>query len=272
MIVLWIVLAIILFVAILFILATRCRHGHEGLSALRGWAYAHRGLHGGGVPENSMAAFERALDAGYGIELDVHLTSDRGLAVIHDAALIRTTGADGYVEDLTTHQLSDYKLEGTEGTIPQLKDVLELFAGKAPLIIELKCERNNYAELCEEVCKAMEGYTGAYCMESFDPRCIRWLRKNRPDIIRGQLAENYFAGTKAKIPGLLKFILTHQLLNFLILPDFVAYRFKDRKNLGNLLAEKVWRVQSVSWTLRNIEDHRIAVAENRIPIFEKYLP
>ena len=262
----------IVLIAILFLLATRCRHGHEGLSALRGWSYAHRGLHGNGVPENSMDAFRRALEAGYGVELDVHLLSDGGLAVIHDAALVRTTGAEGVVEDLTTQQLSDYRLEGTDQRIPTFEEVLNLFAGKVPLIIELKCERNNYAALCDAVCRAMDGYKGAYCMESFDPRCIRWLYKNRPDIIRGQLSENYFACTKAKLPGLLKFILGNHLMNFLTVPDFVAYRFKDRKSVSNFVVEKIWRAQSVTWTLRNMDEHKIAVEENRIPIFEYYMP
>ena len=76
------------------LLTLRGRTGHPGLEALRGWGYAHRGLHGDGVPENSMAAFKAALDHGYGIELDIHLLKDGNLAVIHDASLKRTAGAD----------------------------------------------------------------------------------------------------------------------------------------------------------------------------------
>ena len=102
MITLLIILAV---VAVLFVLSTMCRKGNEGLKPLQGWAYAHRGLHGDGVPENSMAAFKAALEGGYGIELDIHLMKDGKLAVIHDASLKRTAGADITIEELTEEDL-----------------------------------------------------------------------------------------------------------------------------------------------------------------------
>ena len=141
-----------------YLLALRGRTGHPGLSALRGWNYAHRGLHSPGVPENSLAAFRAAVEHGYGAELDVHLLKDGGLAVIHDSKLIRTTGREGRVEDLTTAELKNYPLEGTEETIPTFREVLEVFSGRTPLIIELKPEGNNHAALCKAACEAMQGY------------------------------------------------------------------------------------------------------------------
>ena len=78
---------LILLLAVLCILATSGRTKYPKLDTLKGWAYAHRGLHGNGLPENSMAAFKAALDGGYGIELDIHLTKDGDLAVIHDSSL-----------------------------------------------------------------------------------------------------------------------------------------------------------------------------------------
>ena len=266
-----IIIALVLII-LLYALSTMCRKGHPGLQSLRCWSYAHRGLHGDGVPENSMEAFRLARDAGYGVELDVHLLADGELAVIHDALLKRTTGAEGYIEDLTAEQLAEYKLEGTEQTIPLFSDVLALFDGKAPLIVELKAERGNCAALCRKACQMLDGYHGDYCMESFDPRCIHWLRKNRPDIVRGQLTENYFKTPGSKLPWYLKFVLANQMLNFMILPDFVAYRFSDRKCFSNFLTENLWGAQSVSWTLKNREQWETAVEENRIPIFEGFRP
>ena len=104
----WFLLAIPVLAAA-YVLATCCRKGHPGLSDLQGWRYAHRGLHGAGVPENSMAAFRKALDMGYGMELDVHLLKDGSLAVLHDHSLKRTANADVSIEDLTADQLKNPK-------------------------------------------------------------------------------------------------------------------------------------------------------------------
>lgn len=255
-----------------YVLCLRGRTGHPGLNALQDWSYAHRGLHDAARPENSMSAFRAALDAGYGVELDVHLLKDGGLAVIHDELLKRTTGADGNVEDLTTAQLREYRLEGTGETIPTLQQVLALFDGKAPLIIELKPVGNNYGALCRTVCDALADYKGPYCMESFDPRCVYWLKKHAPQVIRGQLTENFLVAKKSPVPWVIRFCLTGQLFNFMTRPDFVAYKFADRKRLGNTLVRKLWGVQGVTWTLKDQSQHTDAVTEGWIPIFEDYTP
>ena len=260
------------FVAILYILALRCRKDHPGLQALRGWAYAHRGFHGDGVPENSMKAFQLALEKGYGVELDVHLMADGELAVIHDASLKRTAGADVRIEDLTKADLDSYFLEGTTVKIPLLRDVLTLFAGKAPLIVELKPERNNHAALAQAVCDQLEEYRGAYCLESFDPRCIQWLSKHRPDLIRGQLTENFFKSPDSKLPWSIKFLMVTQLMNFLSVPDFIAYRFSDRKRLGNFVCRRIWGAQGVTWTIKSKKDFDEAVKDGWLPIFEGFRP
>lgn len=265
-------LIILVVVAALYVLSTMCRKGHKGLDALRGWAYAHRGLHGNGVPENSMEAFRAALEGGYGIELDVHLMKDGKLAVIHDASLKRTAGADVRIEDLTEAELPNYPLEGTDESIPLFSQVLALYAGKAPIIIELKAERGNHAALAKAVCDLMDGYNGPYCMESFDPRCVAWLTKHRPDIVRGQLTENFVANARSPLPILLKFILTHQIENFLIRPDFVACKFADRKTLSSFLARKFWGAQGVTWTLKSQDEYDTAVKEGWLPIFEGFRP
>lgn len=266
-----ILLIVLVLLAVLYVLALRGRTGHPGLEMLRNWNYAHRGLHNSERPENSMAAFRVALEHGYGIELDIHLMKDGNLAVIHDSSLKRTAGAEVKIEDLTTADLDQYRLNGTDEKIPEFRQVLDLFAGKAPLIVELKPNGGNHAALTEAACNMLADYQGPYCLESFDPRCIYWLKKNRPELIRGQLTENYFV-SQSPLPGMLKFLLANQLENFLTLPDFVAYRYADRKNLGNFIVRKVWGVQGVTWTLRNPKEQETAVAEGWIPIFENYEP
>lgn len=266
-----IVLISLILVAFLFLYLVKGRSGHEGLAALRGWAYAHRGLHSVGIPENSMAAFRAAKDGGYGVELDVHLMQDGSLAVIHDSSLKRTAGSDVMIEDLTAEQLQAYTLEGTEEKIPLLSQILELFQGEVPLIVELKPANGNQGALSKAVCDLMESYQGAYCVESFDPRCIAWLRKNRNKVIRGQLTEDFFH-SNSPLPWCLKFALKHQLLNVVARPDFVAYRYKDRKTVSNFICRKIWGMQGVSWTIRTPEEYAIAVREGWIPIFENFTP
>jgi len=266
-----IALIILAAIILVYLFSLSGRTGHPGLKNLRGFSYAHRGLHGEGRPENSMAAFRAARDAGYGIELDVHLLADGNLAVIHDSHLKRTTGLEGRVEDLTTQELQTCFLEGTEETIPEFSQVLELYQGKAPLVVELKCVAGNYARLCQTACQMLDHYQGVYCLESFDPRCVWWLKKNRPELIRGQLVEDF---TKAKppVPWILRFLMTHQMLNFLIRPDFVAHKYSERKNLSNFLARKLWRLQGVSWTLKSQAEYDTAIAEGLLPIFENFNP
>lgn len=265
-------LIILLVLAVLFALSVRCRRGHKGLEALRGWDYAHRGLHSEGIPENSMAAFRAALDGGFGIELDIHLLKDGSLAVFHDGTLERMTGREGRPEDLTGEELKDYPLAGTQETIPLFSQVLALYDGKAPIIVELKPVDGNHAALCEAACKMLDGYQGVYCLESFDPRCIYWLKKNRPELVRGQLSEDFVHNPKSPLPGYMKFLLTHQLENFLTLPDFVAYKFADRKTLSVFLARRLWGAQGVTWTVTSREDLETAHKEGWLPIFEGFLP
>lgn len=267
-----IVLGIVIILFVLYVLSTYCRHGHKGLEMLRGWSYAHRGLHGNGIPENSLAAFSEAVKAGYGSELDVHLLADGELAVIHDSLLLRTTGAQGRIEDLTVDQLGNYYLEGTDQTIPLLSQVLGLYAGSAPLIVELKPVGDNVDALCKKTCELLDNYNGVYCVESFDPRCVHWFRKNRPEIVRGQLTENFFKSQTSKLPAVLKFALKAQIFNFLTRPDFVAYKYADRKVFSNFLCRRIWGAEGVSWTLETQEEYNTAVKEGWIPIFENFRP
>lgn len=265
-------LIILAVIFLLWLLALRGRNGHPGWEKLLGWSYAHRGLHDGEKPENSMAAFRAALEKGYGIELDIHLLKDGNLAVMHDSSLKRTAGFDIPIEDLTTEDLAKFRLKGSDEPIPLFQQVLDLFGGKAPLIVELKAVGTNHAALCKAACDMLDKYDGPYCMESFDPRCLMWLKKNRPDILRGQLSENYLKGGKSPLPKVLQWILGNNLMNFLTRPDFIAYHFQTRKTFSNWLCRKVWRMRSVSWTLISQEEYDTAILEGWIPIFEGFKP
>ncbi|NLU24759.1 MAG: glycerophosphodiester phosphodiesterase [Clostridiales bacterium] len=272
------VLLIILIIIILLELWTLllwCRRGHPAWKTLGLFRYAHRGLHDKerGIPENSMAAFRRAIDNAYGAELDVHLLKDGRLAVIHDASLKRTAGADVQVEDLTAEELKQYRLEGTEEQIPLLEEVLALFADRTPLVVEIKAERGNHAALTKATCEMLDRFPVQYCMESFDPRVLLWLRRNRPEIVRGQLSEQFLRhGDGGEQGKLTLFMLQNLLTNFLTRPDFIAYRFSDRKALNLRWCRKFYRVQEINWTIDSKADMRTAEKEGNLVIFERFDP
>ena len=270
------VLAHVLLVLVLFFLLwfllLRCRRSGRGWKKLLGRRYAHRGWHDKpAVPENSLAAFRRALDKGWGAELDVHLLKDGTLAVFHDSDLRRCAGEEGDIEDLDREGLARLRLEGTEEPVPLFDEVLALFEGKAPLIIELKSHKNNYKALTEAVIARLDRYKGDYCVESFDPRVLMVLRRERPAILRGQLAMDFRPGGEP-LPGWQRFALRNLLMNFLTVPDFIAYRFEDRQRLALKLCRRVWGVKEASWTLRSMDDLLSAEAAGSMPIFECFDP
>ncbi len=231
------------------------------------YRYAHRGLHSKPhIPENSMAAFAKAAAAGFGIELDVHLTKDGRLAVIHDSSLKRTCGEDLIIEEITMKEAESFFLEESSEHIPDFEDVLDMLGGKVPLIIELKTGEKNHGMLCTRVLKALEGYEGLYCIESFNPAAVRWLRKNSPDTVRGQLAGSL--KSEGAVNGFQEFLLKNLLVNIAGKPDFVAYRFENRD-------ERAFRKYSgpkFLWTIRNPEDMKKAEALGASAIFEKFIP
>ncbi len=264
-------LIVLLLLVGLYLFCLIGRRNHRILPKLRGWKYAHRGLHNGQRPENSMAAFRAALEKGYGVELDIHLLKDGSLAVFHDGTLKRMAGEDIKIENLTAADLAQYPLAGTQETIPLFEDVLALFDGKIPTVVELKCVDGNHAALCQAALQRLDPYKGDFCMESFDPRAVHWLRKNRPDICRGQLAENWFR-SDLKLPWILKFFLTFHLSNVYTRPDFIAYRYAHRKVFGTAICRRLLGLQGVSWTIQNQQEMDIALQEGWLPIFESFEP
>lgn len=240
----------------------------EILTELLKHRYAHRGLHDKPkIPENSMASFGRAVLEGFGIELDVHLTEDNRLAVIHDSSLKRTCGVDKNIENLTLAEAQEFFLEESMEKIPDFREVLKLVAGQIPLIVELKVANRNQDALCRAVLEALDGYEGLFCLESFNPEAVKWLRVNRPDIVRGQLAGALKKGGAA-ISATSDFLLRNLWVNAAGKPDFVAYQFEDRA----ARAFRNYRGAKVLWTIRSYEGLKEAEALGAAPIFEKFNP
>ena len=187
--------------------------------------------------------------------------------LVREKALLRSVAA-------AAEELKQYRLEGTQEQIPLLEEVLPLFQGKTPLIIELKAERGNHAQLAEATCTMLDRFRVNYCIESFDPRCILWLKKHRPLIIRGQLSEQFLRhGESGGGHGrLTMWLLGNLLTNVATQPDFIAYRFSDRENLCLRLCHKVYHVQEVNWTIRAKEEMEAAEQAGNLVIFECFDP
>ena len=228
---------------------------------------AHRGLFTADqrIPENSLAAFRRAVEAGYGVELDVQLSRDGQVVVFHDDDLKRVCGVDAPVDALDYAELQVLPLCGTGERMPLFSEVLQLVDGRTPMIVELKNGRRN-RELCEKTLALLRAYSGPYCIESFNPTIVAWFRFHAPDLLRGQLAmppQHYGKSERERRRGV---VLGNTLLNFLARPEFIAYEIGP-KPLPVKLAEAMGAMK-VGWT-----SHDRASEQGRdTVIFEHYEP
>ncbi len=211
--------------------------------------YAHRGLHDNlsDAPENTLAAFQKAVDAGYGIELDVQLTKDGRVVVVHDHNLKRICQVDAEVDSLTYGELQKLPVYASAQRVPLFEEVLRLVDGKVPLIVELKY-KNRGSKICEKTQDILNGYDGVYCIESFHPQVLMWYRNHYPAICRGQLSMNYQREDGRRKPEY--YVMRHLLVNFLTRPDFIAYDCRAMRALSKNLCRALYGCPSVAWTVK----------------------
>ena len=241
-------------------------------SSLKGYYYAHRGLHDNNsdAPENSMAAFRKAVDAGYGIELDIQLSADKVPMVFHDADMERMCGAEGKVWDYTCEELQQMKLFGTEETIPTLAETLALIDGQVPILVEYKMDKVD-TDVCAYSHELLKDYEGAYAVQSFHPFALFWYRQNAKDVPRGILSKNFLrdkeeTGEEATI---IDFLTTNLLLNVIGYPDFIAYDCID----ADYFALKLTRLMGAptsTWTLKSPADYESVKGQFDLYTFEGF--
>ena len=261
---------LILVLLYLYLLKPNTGRGEE-LRPFEETYIAHRGLfHPENIPENSCAAFARAVKHGYGIELDVQLTKDGKLVVFHDATLTRMCGVKRKLRECTYRELREFTLGESTEKIPLFQDVLNIVAGKVPLIIEVKAE-GSWKATTEKLFEVLEDYSGIFCVESFHPSVLAWCRKNKPEVLRGQLSTNYWKNNIKQV-WIAKFVLSNLLLNFYGRPDFIAYNYKYANEFSYTLCRKLYRVKNAAWTIRSEE----ALIETKkifsIIIFDSFIP
>lgn len=184
---------------------------------LREWTYAHRGLHGEGVPENSLAAFSGAVDRGLGIECDIQRSRDHAAMLMHDWELERLTGVTGPTAGYSAEELARIAFTDTEHKLARLDDLLELVDGRVPILIEVKSRRRyDVEESCVAVRDALRGYAGDHAVMSFDPRVSRWFRKHSPETVQGLVMREDAVGMTQKA-------WQRHLVLWLARPEFIAY-------------------------------------------------
>lgn len=240
--------------------------------AIKGYAFAHRGLYDNATnaKENSMRAFENAVNKGYAIELDVQLTRDDVIVVFHDYDLMRMCGVDDKIADKTYKELLAYNLMNSDGKIPTLTDVLQLVNGKVPLLIELKVPFS-YKKTCQLLNQALATYQGVYCIESFNPFVLYWYRKNNPSVMRGQLSSMLIKDKEAG-NKFLYFLLQNLMFNWLAKPDFLSYNLKHRKSFSFQVCTKLYKPYTFAWTVHSKQEWQESKEDFQYIIFEKFEP
>ncbi len=227
---------------------------------------AHRGLHNKENPENSLGAFQRAINGNYPIELDLHIIKDGTIVVFHDKTLSRITGQDGYTSSLTKEDLKRHKLAGTEFSIPTLEEVLTLVNGQVPLLIEIKNNGKTY-ELESKLIERLKTYNGQFAIQSFNPYSVGYFAKNAPEICRGQLS-SFFKGEKMN--ALQKMALKRMIFNKKISkPHFISYNVE---NIPNSICKKIKKIPLIVWTVRSQEQYINAAKYVDNIIFENFEP
>lgn len=235
---------------------------------------AHRGLHElqAGRVENTASAFRAALEHGFGIECDVQRSVDGEAMVFHDFTLDRLTGARGPLADRPAEELEQLAIAGGKDRIIRLAALLDLVAGRVPLVIEIKSRFDGDLRLAERVAKVIEGYAGPIALKSFDPGVVAGLRQHtaaaRGIVGMNDVSHHDFAALlpadRAALPNLGHLGRSQ--------PDFLSWRAQDLVAAAPLFARLVPSLPVMSWTIRSVAQASEALRHADQIVFEGFLP
>jgi glycerophosphoryl diester phosphodiesterase len=246
------------------------RHRYkQQFKALAKYRFAHRGWHDTESPENSLSAFNKALTAGFGMELDIQLTKDQQLIVMHDDNLLRACGVDLAIKDCELSAIKDLTLFKTKHQICTFDQLLELIDGKVPLIVEIK-QRTKDCTVTDLVCQRLASYQGLFMVESFNPYSVKWVKKHYPHYLRGQLSTDF--SNEKTVNRFIGICIQYLLTNFLTRPDFVCYNVKHRTNLGFKLVHRLLKGGAGLYTVDKLAAYQQLIKEYDFIIFENFDP
>ncbi len=189
------------------------------LDELRGLYIAHRGIQVNGIVENTISAFSLALEKKVPIELDIHVLKDGNIVVYHDDTLNRLMGIDQKISNYTYPELKKLPFPNTDSSIPLLKDVLQLIAGKVLLVIEIKKTTiYSYQEYCQKVVQLLETYSGKILIQSFDIRIVHWFLKHSHYLVGLLIADRKYS--------IYDFLMQRKSIISYLKPDFISVNYQ----------------------------------------------
>ncbi len=238
---------------------------------------AHRGYHDAdnGIIENTPSAVRRAVDKGFGIEVDVQETRDGQALVFHDYALDRLTDASGKVIDHTAADLAGTRMKTGTDTLWMLQDLFDLVAGRVPLVIEIKSlmRRDAQGDFVRSITDQVAAYAGPACIKSFDPDMLSHAKNRNPAVLRGIVADGAEPGPDYVRYGRTdRFILRHILHAPRTRPHFISYAVKDLPKAGPGLMRSLFKVPVMCWTVRTREQREKAARYADQMVFEGFDP
>lgn len=236
---------------------------------------AHRGLHNArrGVIENTASAFAAAISVSYGIETDLQISADGEAMVHHDDELGRLTEGTGRFSERSAAQLRTVRFKATTDRILALGELLDLVAGRATLLLELKSRFNGDARLLTRTADVLSAYRGHAAVMSFDPELIELARRRYPALVRGIVAQRHYLHDEwSELP-----VSARQSMGLLLhvprtRPQFIAYSVRDLPAGPPLLMHALWKLPLLTWTVRSNDDRKRAARWADQVIFENWQP
>lgn len=236
---------------------------------------AHRGFFNySNAPENTIAAFNRAIEHHYAIELDVQIISDGTPVVFHDNELSRLTGKDGYLTNLKSEDLKNYIIQKSDQHIPTLKEVLDAVDGKTPILLEIKNSSLKPQDDCAKIYEVLKDYSGEVAIQSFNPYALEWFANNAPKYKRGLLSSLWRKKNRDVEPDFPKSFLTRMATSHLWLfkrakPDFLNYEIRD---LPNRFVKRHKNIPLLCWVAYNQEEYTDGMKKADNIIFQDFEP
>lgn len=251
-----IVVVIVVLVGVYAFMAAPGAKATEQLQPFTQQPIAHRGYFDNetGLPENSLSAFERAIQMNYAIELDVQVTADGTPVVFHDQDTERMCGTPGKIYELTDEQIADMRLLDSDETIPTFADVLSLIDGQVPLLVEVKgVSGDDPKAIAAASAELLDSYEGVYAVQSFNPFALQWFKDNRPDVVRGQLLQDFLKDPEGQ--SLVNRIgLTTMMTNVLSRPNFISYELADAGQVNFQVVRGATGIDCFAWTLKSQQE------------------